>query len=195
MKWAERMRRVRCWPSVTSAACLLVSTVAAAQSRSAAPSTTMIVSSGNAAYDLNPRPDSGEVRREIRDPHTGQVWLLSLDPANPGGPGRLIPAAPQYSIPPQSTPAPQTQPSMNRSAAARLEPSPAPIIHAGDRVTLEEETPTVSARLEAIALGPAAAGAPLRVRLRLGGQIVPAIAVTARRVALAQVLSAQGAQP
>jgi len=143
----------------------------------------VIVSSGTAALDLNPRPDSGEVRREIRDPHTGQVWLLSLDPATPGGPGRLVLAAKQ------------SQTESKAGSAGLAEGSVLPIIHAGDRVTLEEETPTVSARLEAIALGPAAAGAPLRVRLRLGGQIVPAIAVTARRVALAQVLSAQGAQP
>jgi len=157
--------------------CLSVS-AAAAQAPSPARSAIVLVSSGTAAYDLNPRPDSGEVRREIRDPHTGQVWRLSLNPANPGGPGRLVLAAPQNS------------PATNRSAADS-EASAPPLIHTGDRVTLEEETPTVSARLEAIALGPASAGAPLRVRLRLGGQIVPAVALAAGRVALV----ARGAQP
>jgi hypothetical protein len=39
------------------------------------------------------QPASGEVVREIDDPHNGDRWLLLNDPSRPGGPGRMVLAA------------------------------------------------------------------------------------------------------
>ena len=50
------------------------------------------------------------------------------------------------------------------------------MIHARDYVIVEEHTALVDARLEAVALGSAASDAPLRVRLKVGGKIVGAVA-------------------
>jgi flagella basal body P-ring formation protein FlgA len=59
------------------------------------------------------------------------------------------------------------------------------VIRGGDRVILEEHTPVVDARLEAIALAPAREGGTLRVRLKIGGGIVEAVALGPGRVAFA----------
>jgi flagella basal body P-ring formation protein FlgA len=59
-----------------------------------------------------------------------------------------------------------------------------PVIHAGDRVIVEENSPVVEARLEAVALGPAALGSALEVRLKIGGLVVRAIARGPGRAAL-----------
>jgi flagella basal body P-ring formation protein FlgA len=64
-----------------------------------------------------------------------------------------------------------------------------PIIHAGDRLLVEERTATVEAHLEAVALGPASEGEPLRVRLLLGGKTMEARALGPGRA----VIKASGA--
>jgi flagella basal body P-ring formation protein FlgA len=61
---------------------------------------------------------------------------------------------------------------------------PVPVIGAGDRLILEEHSAVVDARLEAVALGPAAVGSALRVRLVIGGRVVRARALAAGHVAL-----------
>jgi hypothetical protein len=131
-----------------------------------------IVSSGQAAFDTNPQP--AVLIREIDDPHLGSRWLLYRDPAHPGGPGRLVRIG-------------SMAPDRARSSASVADAAAAPrsIIRAGDRVVLEEDTPVVDARLEAVALGPALAGAPLQVRLAIGGRVLAAIAIAPGRVALA----------
>lgn len=128
----------------------------------------------------------GRVLREIDDPHTGDRWLLMPDPANPGGPGRLV----RYAAPGPDTPGPAT-----RSASpAGMHPAPAPavvpeallpVIRTGDSLIVEENTARVEARLEAIALGPAASGSPFLVRLRIGGNVVRAVALRPGRAAFA----------
>jgi hypothetical protein len=59
-----------------------------------------------------------------------------------------------------------------------------PVIRAGDRLIVEEHTAVVDAVLEARALNPAAAGAPLDVRLTMGGNVVRVVAVGPGRAAL-----------
>ena len=101
------------------------------------------------------------VLREIDDPSTGQHWLLMRDPLHPGGPGVLVSS--------------ESVPDSGRLEAAivRLHP----VIHAGDRLTVEQSNAKVDLRIEGIALSPAAPGAPLRVRLSLTGKIVDALAL------------------
>ena len=91
-------------------------------------------------------------------------------------------------------PAPAGLSGANARAMAAPTPRPAlsPVIRAGDRLILEETTPTVEARFEAVALGPARLGVPLKVRLMLGGQVIDAVALGSGRVAFA---SAKGARP
>lgn len=112
--------------------------------------------------------------RELDDPNSGARWLLYA--SRNGGPGRLVLVT-------------NSQPRGNATAAPILPP---PIIRAGDRIVLEEHTAVVDARLEAIALGPAAAGGTLRVRLAIGGRIVSAVAFAPGR---AELTPAQETQP
>lgn len=152
---------------------------AAAQSPSAALTPTILLASGHAPVNERPDPPPSELRREIDDPHTGLRWLLFRDPAHPGGPGRLVPVASSATTPSAAS----------ESASPPIQP-PRPIIRAGDRVIVEQETPIVDARLEGTALGPAQPGSALRVRLRIGGQIVSALAVAPGRATLQPIAEA-----
>ncbi|HEY1768264.1 MAG TPA: hypothetical protein VGG26_11440 [Terracidiphilus sp.] len=125
-----------------------------------------------------------EIVREIDDPHTGGRWLLEHDRNRPGGPGRLVPAgAPDPSRELSSRQA-RTQPGGTYSLEA-LPAGTVPVIHAGERLIVEEDTPVVEARLEAVALSPALAGGPLRMRLVIGGRVIRGIAVAAGRAKFA----------
>lgn len=126
---------------------------------------------------------AGNILREIDDPHTGLRWLLMRDTTRPGGPGRMVPfAVGQGEARPESRiglfPAPPWH--------ERL-PLSLPIIHTGDRLIIEESTPLVQARLEAVALGPALSGSPFKARLVLGGNVVRAVALAPGRAAFAAV--------
>jgi hypothetical protein len=118
----------------------------------------------------------GALVREIDDRECGTRWLLLRDDRNPGGPGRLVlvqDAHPEGAIRPVS--------------GAASEPAAAPqkpVIHAGDRLVIEQETPEISARLEAVALAPAVAGRLFRARLLTGGKVVEAVALAPGRAAL-----------
>jgi hypothetical protein len=127
-------------------------------------------------------PAAGEALREIDDLHTGDRWLLMRDSIHPGGPGRLVLVADGGS---RSGPgeAGSARPEASPAADRRL---PAPVIRAGDRLVLEEKTAVIEARLEAVALGPAANGAPLTVRLEIGGMVVQAVALGPGRAAFAE---------
>jgi hypothetical protein len=116
-------------------------------------------------------PSTGEALREIDDPNTGDRWLLEPSRANPGGPGRLIRVASALTRP-TAIPA---QPMQAKSV---------PVLHSGDRLIVEERTPRVEARLLATALGAAAAGSALNVRLAIGGRVVRALAVAPGRALL-----------
>lgn len=111
--------------------------------------------------------------RELNDPASGARWLLYA--SQNGGPGRLVLVTNSESRAKESAPL-----------------LPRPVIRAGDRIVLEEHTAVVDAHLAAIALGPAAPGGALRVRLAIGGRIVPALAVAQGR---AEIAAAQEPQP
>ena len=119
------------------------------------------------------------VVREISDPSTGRRWLLKSDPDHPVGPGRLLLVEGPIS------------PSENRSIAARANPmqrealAQLPVIHAGDRVVVEEHTTLLDSRFGARALGPALLGGEFRARLDIGGAIVRVVAGEAGRASFA----------
>jgi len=116
----------------------------------------------------------GEILREIDDPHNGDCWLLERDPAHPGGPGRLVLAS-----------------AGQRVLPGRLQPAAAldqalPVIRSGDRVVVEEHSAQADARLEAVAMGPAMAGASFSVRLTIGGQVMRVVALAAGHAAVSE---------
>ena len=104
-------------------------------------------------------------------PGHGDLWVLLRGAGRPGAPGRLILAATLA-----TSPAAPGQGTLTH---------PLPVIHAGDRLILEEDTALVHARLEAVALSPALAGSALRVRLVPGGFVVHAVALGPGRAAFA----------
>lgn len=139
----------------------------------------------------------GELFREIDDPSSGDCWLLLRDPKDPGGPGRLVlekrnaqgpgreGGGPRAASATGSTFGSAAKQGVDRSAA-RL-----PVIHPGERLIVEENTPLVEARLEAVALNPARAGSVFKVRLAIGGKVVRARALGPGRAAFAEEMGAQ----
>jgi hypothetical protein len=112
--------------------------------------------------------------REIDDPNNGDRWLLSRNDRYPGGPGRLVLAAVHRN---EFGGAPSRAVSQAGAAAFN------PVIRVGDRLIVEEHTARVDATLEALALGPAAAGSAFDVRLKMGGKVVRAVALAPGRAA------------
>jgi hypothetical protein len=136
---------------------------AAAQTAGAAP---LLLSSSGAA--------PAQLVREIDDPHSGARWLLLRNPDHPAGPGRLVlaghaakPDEESRAIPPGET----------EETAQR------PVIRAGDRLIVEENTPVIDARLEAVALGPATSGSTFEARLKIGGKVARVVALAPGRAA------------
>jgi len=136
------------------------------------PGPRVIVSSESASPQGS---TNGEVVREIDDPNSGARWILSRDASHPGGPGRMVLVGGLRSE--------------AGSGTRKQEPGDAlsltvlkPVIRTGDRLILEENSAVVEARLEAVALGPAAVGSPLKVRLTIGGKVVRALALGPGRV-------------
>lgn len=121
---------------------------------------------------------AGAVMKEIDDPGSGVRWLLVEDAAHPGGPGRLV--AMSAGILAEGVAVPGAKAS-----------GPEPVIHAGDRVQVEEHSAVLDASLQATALGAAVPGATLQVRLRVGGRVVRALALGPGRARLAPA----GARP
>jgi hypothetical protein len=140
-----------------------------------------IVLAGLAALAQSPmgaNESASRAVREIDDPHSGARWVLVKDAAHPGGPGRLVPVE-----------ADRHATSGVKTAAARE--ADAPVIHAGDRILVEEHTEVVDAVLEAVALGPAPEHGALHARLRIGGRVVRVVAVAAGRATLSADAEAQ----
>lgn len=109
----------------------------------------------------------GSLVREVVDPATGNRWLLERDARYPGGPGRMVLAG-----------SPVAAIENGKTAAGAQQPMAAfPVIRAGDLVMLVAHTAAMDAELEAVALGPAAAGDAFRARLKMGGAVVNAVAV------------------
>jgi Chaperone for flagella basal body P-ring formation len=114
----------------------------------------------------------GALVREMDDPSTGNRWLLERDLEHPGGPGRLVLAAGSRA---------GFAKVGNGGSSVGEAISAVPVIRVGDAVTLVAHTAVMDAQLEAVALAPAAAGAAFPVRLKIGGRVVQAIALGARR--------------
>lgn len=151
------------------AGCVLVSAVASAWAQSvgraqASPDRKPVVAAaGDTALDFG-----ADLIREIEDPSSGDLWLLLRDRSRAGGPGRLVLAGQRTGVQGQRP----GEPAHPGFGGAR------PVIHSGDAVIVEEHTPVVDARLEAIALGAAAKGACFKARLKIGGRVVRAVAVS-----------------
>lgn len=119
-----------------------------------------------------------EVVREIRDPYSGNHWLLVRDLNDRGGPGRLVLLAHGASV----------SPAGDRPVAAA---AAMPVIHAGDALVVEEHTAILDARLEALALGTAVMGAEFKARLKVGGKVVRVLALGVGRAGLVPVNEVQ----
>ena len=74
---------------------------------------------------------------------------------------------------------------MAGQAATTLPAAARPVVHSGDRMVIEEDSAVAHARLAAVALESAVAGAAFRARLEIGGQVVRAVAVSAGRAVFA----------
>lgn len=120
--------------------------------------------------------------REIDDRHTGDRWFLMRDPSRPSAPGCMVLAAAGARQVGQRE---QRETSLAATQETNHE-LPIPSIHSGDRLIVEEKTPMVETRLEAVALGQAVNGAPLNVRLVMSGNIVQAVALGPGRAVFAQ---------
>jgi hypothetical protein len=84
----------------------------------------------------------------------------------------MVPAA-GFRKMPQSD---QSRRTSSVTAIASDTESSRPVIRAGDRLIVEQDTAVIEARLEAIALGAAAVGSSLNVRLRIGGKLLRVVA-------------------
>lgn len=147
------------------AATMLMPIAAQAQAGTQAGTVMAIESSGAAV-------ERGVPVREIDDPQNGARWVLYAPVG--GGPGELVLVQRGFTE--------RREAQAGRSGGL---PQWSAVIRGGDRVILEEHTPVVDARLEAIALAPAREGGTLRVRLKIGGGIVEAVALGPGRVAFA----------
>ncbi len=129
-------------------------------------------------------PAITQVVREIDDPHSGARWLLLRNREHPAGPGRLVLLGERENA------AGRRDLGVRGDLAAEVAPLP-PVIRSGDRLIVEEKTAVVEARLEAVALGPAAPGSAFRVRLSIGGRVARAVALGPGRAAFLPELEAR----
>ena len=127
--------------------------------------------------------------RRICDPHTGTQWVLERDPSNLGGPGRMVPDnnASCHRITVKAEHHAASREASGRRQQAMIVSAPI-VIHAGDVVVLEENTPQLETRLEAVALSSAAEGAEFTARLTFQGAIVRAVALAPDRATLGRAL-------
>jgi len=109
----------------------------------------------------------GAVLREIDDLSTGDRWFLERDVSHPGGPGLWMLIAARKA---------REETGVSRAGSGASN-ALTPVIHAGDEVTVEEHSNILDARLQAVALGSAAAGAEFRARLKIGGIVIDAVAL------------------
>jgi hypothetical protein len=147
---------------------------ACAQTTGNAPAVPEIFRVAAATPETLLAPDD-EVLRQIEDPSTGDLWLLSPNRNHPAGPGRLVLTRRRLT----------TQRAISEGAAQPLSAQERPIIRAGDALAVEEHTAVVDVRLEAVALESAAKGAHFKARLRIGGNVVRVVAVSPGRAEFA----------
>lgn len=131
--------------------------------------------------DLSAGPRAaGQVLGEIDDPATGGRWLLFRDAVHFPGPGWLVWIA-------NSNHACEAEPpeyGQRAKEQSRMRSSQF-VIHSGDLLLLEQHTAVLDAKLEATALEPAILGEVLKVRLKVTGKVVLAVATGTGRANLA----------
>jgi hypothetical protein len=69
--------------------------------------------------------------------------------------------------------------------------APSVVIHAGDRLVVEEHTAVAQGYLDAVALNAAEVGGTLDIRLKIGSKVRRAVAIAPGRAALAQLREAR----
>ncbi len=170
------------WMAWTGSSGVVLLTTAIASGSHAAGQAMAIRSDGmlGARTSEETAGSPGDVIRTIQDPHSGQSWLLLRNEDHPGGPGRLLLADTRLA---RSIPAAVAE-SAQKPKGERADHSDGSIvIHAGDRLVVEEHTAIADVQLEAVALASAKAGATLAVRLKIGGRVERAVAVAPGRAA------------
>ena len=136
-----------------------------------APETPVENLAGNCAGAQN-RSASKEVVRAFADPASGSRWLLFRGEEHLGGPGKLVLAVGSgFAREAQSCRSSAMQRQVLDTGQAHKI-----VIRAGDKIVVRERTSFVDLALDGTALGAAAEGELLHVRLRIGGT-VRAIAV------------------
>ena len=108
--------------------------------------------------------------RIFEDPSTHLRWTLLQNLSRPAVPARLIRASNNPNC------AATSAVECGLPGAVSFQPAADPVIHVGDALIIAEHTQVLDAQLEATALGQAAAGEPLRVRLKSSGHILFVVA-------------------
>ncbi len=127
--------------------------------------------------------------REIADLTTKSRWLLLRNAVNPGGPGRLM----QEKIENAGLATPGSAGGHIDSSLRDTSVLP-PIIRAGDRLVISEQSLKLDARFDGVAMQPSAAGGSFHVRLKFNGKIMIAIAQAPGRATLCPLAEQGGAR-
>ena len=130
-----------------------------------------------------------QILGQMEDPATGQRWLHLREPGHPGGPERLVLLA--GPVPSRRLVARLGESGEGAAASIRkaLLPSKSAryLVRSGDHLVIEEHTPVVDARLEAVALGSVRSpGEALRVRLVPGGNVLEVMVLGPGRAVFAR---------
>jgi len=99
-------------------------------------------------------------------------WAILRDDAHPEAPRTLVPAGPQSAL--------VKRPGGIKTQAAGQRS----VVHAGDRLTLLDDSATLHLQLAAVAIENAMQGETLRVRLVQGGAILSGVVLSPHRVKL-----------
>ena len=113
------------------------------------------------------------VVRYVEDPALRNTWAFFMDCDHPEGPGRLVTI--DRTTPRVVNLIPVT------TTVTNLQPRG---IHAGETITLVEDTPALHLALQAVALEAGAQGGTIRVRLLKGGAVLLALILGPGRVVL-----------
>jgi hypothetical protein len=105
----------------------------------------------------------GRIVEERTDPATGARWMLMRDAEHSAELAHWVLADAGRERP---------------AAAGATTTEPKLVIHAGDKIVVQEETAVVNAWLEATALTGAKDGGELRVKLKIGGRILAVRAIS-----------------
>lgn len=134
-----------------------------------------------------PLPGNVSAVREIDDRSLGTHWLLVRDPGLPQAPGHLLCTKSAESD--ERTLSQWGRPAVHSLAISHPLRS---VIRSGESLIIEDDTGIATARLEAVALGPAAVGSVFEARLKIGGTRLKVLALAPGR---AKLLPQIGVQP